>query len=137
LTLVTISWKALAMTVSGCCATKHLPASQLSRSLGSKGTRPRSGILRSSHIFAAPPVTGGKISLWQAQFGQTNPDMFSTTPIIGVSVFLQKFSSFLTSARATSCGVVTTTAPARLVFFRYYMMEICSSDVPGGVSMMR
>ena len=70
------------------------------------------------HILVAPPVIGGKILLLQSQLGQTNPLMFSTTPITYNPVFLQKFISFLTSANATSYGVVTIIAPSKFVFER-------------------
>ena len=65
----------------------------------------------------------------------------------------QKFSSLRTSLVATACGVVTTTAPARrgteedeeevvlLLLLqqvrRVSASEMCSSEVPGGVSMRR
>mmetsp|Transcript_31579 Transcript_31579/g.66409 ORF Transcript_31579/g.66409 Transcript_31579/m.66409 type:complete len:215 (+) Transcript_31579:759-1403(+) len=76
------------------------------------------------------------------------PDIFSTIPNTGTFVFLQKLSSFLTSAIDTSSGVVTTMAPLApdllpsLVIigrasFRYCTMEMCSSLVPGGVSMIK
>ena len=76
-----------------------------------------------------------------------NPDMFSTIPSTGTPVFLQKFSSFLTSAIDTSSGVVTTMAPLApddlpppsfgRASFKYWTIDICSSLVPGGVSTMR
>jgi hypothetical protein len=91
-----------------------------------------SGILNSSHIFEAPPVFGLNISVSHLQCGQVNPDMFSTTPIIGISVLMQKLISFLTSNSDISCGVVTTIAPFIFVFFRYCIIDRCSSDVPGG-----
>ena len=36
-----------------------------------------------------------------------------------------------------TCGVVTRIAPSGLYVFRFSMALMCSSDVPGGVSMMR
>ena len=63
--------------------------------------------------------------------------MFSTTPITGTFTFLQKLSSLRTSAIATSCGVVTMSAPVMPACFRYCTMERCSSDVPGGASTTR
>ena len=78
--------------------------------------------------------------------------MFSTTPKTGTPVFLQKFSSFLTSAIDTSSGVVTTMAPLAppddprpppsdavpgRASFRYCTIDMCSSLVPGGVSIIR
>jgi len=52
-------------------------------------------------------------------------------------VFLQKDISFLTSAKATSYGVVTIMAPSFSLVLMYYTMDICSSDVPGGVSIIK
>ena len=48
-------------------------------------------------------------------------------------IFLQKFISFLTVATATSCGVVTITAPSGRALVNIFMIDKCSSDVPGGV----
>jgi len=91
----------------------------------------------SSHIFFAPPVVGTNISLQFSHFGHTKPLIFSITPKTFVFVFLQKLISFLTSLRDTSYGVVTIIAPNKLAFFKYYITEICSSEVPGGVSTIR
>mmetsp|Transcript_19202 Transcript_19202/g.41518 ORF Transcript_19202/g.41518 Transcript_19202/m.41518 type:complete len:201 (-) Transcript_19202:213-815(-) len=64
--------------------------------------------------------------------------IFSTTPTTLTFVLTQKFSSFLTSLMETSSGVVTTTAPLTPpTACRYCTVLICSSDVPGGVSMIR
>lgn len=52
-------------------------------------------------------------------------------------VFKQNDISFLTSERDTSWGVVTTIAPSYGDDFKYYTIEICSSDVPGGVSIIK
>lgn len=60
--------------------------------------------------------------------------MFSTTPSMGSWVFLQKLISFRTSARDTSCGVVTIIAPSAGLAFKYCKIEICSSEVPGGAN---
>ena len=59
----------------------------------------------------------------------------------------QKLISFRTSLVATACGVVTITAPAScgvlvevvvvVVESRVSASEMCSSEVPGGVSMRR
>jgi hypothetical protein len=48
--------------------------------------------------------------------------------------FLQKDSSLRTSASDTSCGVVTTTAPSMPHSRMYCVMDMCSSEVPGGAS---
>ena len=66
---------------------------------------------------------------------KSDPLIFSTTPKTFTPVFSQKFTSFLTSAMATSCGVVTIRAPS--IFappFKYCTMLKCSSLVPGGAS---
>ena len=55
----------------------------------------------------------------------------------GLRTFLQKLTSFRTSMMDTSCGVVTITAPSTFAPFRNCAMEMCSSEVPGGVSMTR
>ena len=55
----------------------------------------------------------------------------------GLRTFLQKLTSFRTSMIAPSCGVVTITAPSTFAPFRNCAMEMCSSEVPGGVSMTR
>ena len=62
------------------------------------------------------------------------PDIFSTIPIIGIFNFLQKLISFLTSFNETSCGVVTIIAPSGSFLFNISVSVICSSLVPGGVS---
>mmetsp|Transcript_15044 Transcript_15044/g.38482 ORF Transcript_15044/g.38482 Transcript_15044/m.38482 type:complete len:284 (+) Transcript_15044:430-1281(+) len=71
------------------------------------------------------------------QDGHTKPDMFSTTPRIGVPDFLQKLISLRTSTRETSWGVVTMTAPSMLQVFKNCTKEMCSSLVPGGESMTK
>mmetsp|Transcript_49241 Transcript_49241/g.76892 ORF Transcript_49241/g.76892 Transcript_49241/m.76892 type:complete len:216 (-) Transcript_49241:592-1239(-) len=85
----------------------------------SMGKLPRNLTPMSWHIFSAPPVEGWKILVSVLHFGHTNPAMFSTTPSTGRPTFLQKFISFLTSRRDTSCGVVTMTAPEGLASERY------------------
>ncbi len=69
--------------------------------------------------------------------GQIKPDMFSTTPIMGISVLWQNVISFRTSNKLTSCGVVTMIAPVIPHGLRYWAIDKCSSDVPGGVSIKR
>ncbi len=60
--------------------------------------------------------------------------MFSTTPRIGVAVFSNMAAPRRTSIRATSCGVDTSTAPARATrCTRVSWM----SPVPGGMSTTR
>src|SRR5205085_7151439 len=80
------------------------------------------------------------------QLGQTNPDMFSTMPRTRIPAFRQKSSSLRTSRRATSCGVVTITAPSTpasvlpadsLACLKKVEILRCSSLVPGGVSMTK
>ena len=49
----------------------------------------------------------------------------------------QKRISFRTSESATSCGVVTMTAPSMPTSRRKFTMEMCSSEVPGGANALR
>ena len=63
--------------------------------------------------------------------------MFSTMPNTFTSNLRQKSSSLRIVAKATSWGVVTTTAPSGLTFFSALTTVRCSSDVPGGVSVIR
>lgn len=69
---------------------------------------------------------------WQC--GQTKPLIFSAIPRTFTFILLQKLSSLRMVASATSWGVVTTTAPSGLTFFKAFTTVRCSSDVPGGVS---
>ena len=121
------------------------PCSPAFMSAGSSGIFPRNRTLCSAHIFAQPPLPGEKISVTCLQPGQTKPDIFSTSPRTGSCTFAQKFSSFRTSASATSCGVETIMARTRARLFsgsaklqlcRIDATDKCSSDVPGGVSMI-
>jgi hypothetical protein len=111
-----------------------LPFSADNNTFGSRGILPKSDKLYCLHIYSAPPVVGWNISVWCEQFGHTNPLIFSTTPNICVLVFWQKLISFRTSANDTSYGVVTTTAPSLAEGDKYYTIDICSSDVPGGAT---
>ena len=53
-------------------------------------------------------------------------------------VFLQKFISFLTSLVLNFYPVVINIAPSDFEsIFKYYTIEICSSEVPGGVSTIK
>ena len=129
--------KAVDVELSGFSVTNGLPYSTFIKSSGSRGTLPSKLQSMSSHIFSAPPVVGGNIADSFEQCGQQKELMFSTTPMIFVFVFRQNDISFQTSLKEVSSGVVTITAPATLAFFRYDTIEICSSEVPGGVSTMR
>ena len=62
--------------------------------------------------------------------------MFSTNPKIFLLMlwFLNMLTPFSTSARATSCGVLTITAPSKGMSCTRLM---CMSPVPGGMSMSR
>ncbi len=60
--------------------------------------------------------------------------MFSTSPRIGTLIRLNIASAFATSDSATSCGVVTRTAP---VIGTAWARVSCASEVPGGRSMTR
>lgn len=64
--------------------------------------------------------------------------MFSTIPIIFTYVFIQKFIYFLTSFTLRFYPVVISIAPSfYLSKLRSWTMEICSSLVPGGVSIIK
>ena len=68
------------------------------------------------------------------QQGQQYPFIFSINPRIRRFIFLQKLISLRTVAIATSCGVVTIIAPSGLVLVNIFIIDKCSSEVPGGVS---
>lgn len=68
------------------------------------------------------------------QQGQQYPFIFTISPRICTFIFLQKLISLRTVANATSCGVVTITAPSGLVLVNIFITDKCSSEVPGGVS---
>lgn len=55
--------------------------------------------------------------------------------MIGIYVLWQKLNYFLTSAKATYWGVVTTIAPSWSVHCKYWTKDKCSSDVPGGAKL--
>mmetsp|Transcript_30367 Transcript_30367/g.68555 ORF Transcript_30367/g.68555 Transcript_30367/m.68555 type:complete len:225 (-) Transcript_30367:737-1411(-) len=88
-----------------------------------------------SEVTSAPTALRNR----KLSSGATYSAMFSSTPSTRSLVFLQKESSFRTSIRLTSCGVETIRAPScgLSALARYCTSEICSSDVPGGVSTMR
>lgn len=115
------------------------------KSLDSNGTRTSIGSEPKMSMFvclanAAPP-SEEKIVVQVAQFGQVNPLIFSTMPRILSPVLLQNVISLRTSSSAISCGVVTMTTPLLLVWFVKSVMHsitvMCSSDVPGGVSITK
>ena len=70
------------------------------------------------------------------QQGHVYPLMFSITPSTGRLILLQKLISFLIVAKAISCEVVTIIAPSGQVFIKSFITVRCSSDVPGGVSLI-
>lgn len=125
-----ISFRFLTVWELGISLRKSTPSSQLLANLGSTGKLPKYGTFNSLHISFAPPVVAGNISdsryklntkanmftdliflALTVQDGQTKTDIFSTTPKIFMLTFRQKSISFRTSNKATSCGVVTITAP--------------------------
>lgn len=114
---------------------KSLPSSKHWASWGSRGTQPRNGTLACLASSSPPPLE--KIFVHSKQCGQTKPLMFSTIPITRKPVFLQNVNSRLTSPIDTACGVVTKTAPRGMYWRRDSTVEMCSSEVPGGVSTMR
>eukprot|EP00965_Chrysotila_dentata_P204319 6182262-Pleurochrysis_carterae.AAC.2 len=96
----------------------------------------RAAMSSSACALTSAPLASRKLT---AESGASIPAMFSMTPSTFSFVLAQKDSSFRTSIRLTSCGVETITAPSRgpITLPRYCTSEMCSSDVPGGVSMSR
>lgn len=109
-----------------------LPLSTSTCNFGSKGIFANKRHLYSVHIFYAPPLVAWNSSEEHLQWGQTYPLIFYITPIMGICVFTQKLSYFLTSASATYWGVVTMTAPSDGLHLIYCAIDRCSSEVPGG-----
>mmetsp|Transcript_16729 Transcript_16729/g.52286 ORF Transcript_16729/g.52286 Transcript_16729/m.52286 type:complete len:314 (-) Transcript_16729:258-1199(-) len=102
---------------------------------GSSGSEPSSGMFSAAASAPTPPALGGKMTEVVPHLRQTNPAMFSTRPITGTFTLRQNASCFRTSASATSCGVDTKMAPRNFpLSLRYWTIDRCSSDVPGGVS---
>ena len=132
-----ISKYAVEAGLSGYSSKKLTPKSALLPIRGSRGMAPRYPTPVSCARRLAPPVEGLKICDSPLQDGQTNPDIFSTKPMTGMPTLRQKSISLRTSCNATSCGVVTRTAPSIPDSFKYCTIERCSSDVPGGVSTRR
>jgi tetratricopeptide (TPR) repeat protein/TolB-like protein len=114
---------------SGADTTVGAPASPASRMAGSSGTRPRNGTFISSARSLPPPEP--KTSIASPQCGQVSPLMFSTMPSTRVFTLSNIFTPRRTSPVETSWGVVTMTAPSRLIVCT---SESCASPVPGGMS---
>jgi hypothetical protein len=95
----------------------------------SSGNAPSTGTPWRADIRAAPP-SPNRCSAWP-QALQTWTAMFSTRPSTGIETFSNIFSALPASSVATSCGVVTTTAPATGIFCA---MVSWMSPVPGGRS---
>ena len=72
------------------------------------------------------------VAVWQC--GQMNWLMFSTMPSTGMCSLSNICLARTTSASATSCGVVTSTAPAARI---YCETVSATSPVPGGRSITR
>ena len=81
---------------------------------------------------AAAAVTEDVAAL--PQWGQAKVLMFSTMPRMGTSTLRNMATALMASASATSCGVVTITAPASRIFCDRVS---CASPVPGGRSTTR
>mmetsp|Transcript_15674 Transcript_15674/g.44363 ORF Transcript_15674/g.44363 Transcript_15674/m.44363 type:complete len:242 (+) Transcript_15674:303-1028(+) len=154
---------------TACPSTTGRPFSPAFCRPGSSGKVPRNGTSNLAAIPRGPSPAGGNTDIWMSRssssghfarissrvssvtslpdlLAKLSPDtgtcmvaMFSTTPRTGILVFLQKLSSLRTSIMATSCGVVTTTAPSSGLSTSLSRLTIvmCSSEVPGGVSMTR
>jgi len=100
---------------------------------GSMGISPSNGMSKSIDAFLPPPVL--KISIDLPQCGHLKPLIFSIIPITGIFIFFTKLIDFLTLTSATSCGVVTTTAPS-LSGINCAILN-GSSPVPGGKSIIK
>ena len=74
------------------------------------------------------------MSVVSPQCGQTKVDMFSTMPMTGTLTLRNMASPLRASISATSCGVVTITAPASGML---WVTVSCASPVPGGRSRTR
>ena len=123
------------------------PPSVSAPNVVSIGTEPRNRTPHSSAMILPPPLLNTFVT--SPQHGHMYPAIFSTMPITGTEVFTQKFSSLRTSLVEIACGVVTTTAPESFEgracglnsgvesLCSSSTMAMCSSDVPGGVSMRR
>ena len=125
--------KALAVSEWGFACTMGVPLSPDTTTSGSMGMAPRYGTPISSAI--ARPPSAPKIRTSSPHLGQVKPLMFSTTPSTGSSTCRQKTMHRRTSCTATSCGVVTTTAPS--AFSMSWATASGSSPVPGGESTTR
>ena len=77
-------------------------------------------------------LTENKIFFVLMVFG-VNQDIFSIIPRTGTFIFsiLNIAIAFLASAKATGCGVVTTTTPVR---GRFWTIDRCTSPVPISVN---
>src|SRR5687768_10517737 len=124
--------KAAACAPSGCATTMGTPASPPSAIAASSGIRPRNSVPSSAAVRSPPPCL--KIAVSCPQAGHTKVDMFSTTPSTGTLSLRNMARPLRASMSATSCGVVTTTAPAIGIFCA---MVSCASPVPGGKSATR
>src|SRR6185436_9790540 len=113
-------------------ATAGTPTSPPWRTVTSSGTPPRKSIPCCWQKRSPPPRP--KISVSSPQCGQAKAVMFSTRPRIGTESRLNIARALPTSDRATSCGVVTRTAPPSGTD---WASVSCASDVPGGRSTTR
>src|SRR5664280_418846 len=113
-------------------ATTGMPASPPWRTVTSSGMPPRNSMSCARANRSPPPRP--KISVASPQCGQANALMFSTRPMTGTLIRANIASAFWTSAMATCCGVVTSTAPE---IGTDCASVSCASDVPGGRSTTR
>ena len=109
-------------------ARRRRPGGPSRRAGRSRGTRCRARAANRS------PPPRPKISVTSPQWAQAKPDMFSTMPVTGTFIRLSIAWALPTSSRATSCGVVTRTAP---LIGTAWARVSCASEVPGGRSMTR
>src|SRR5262245_8804852 len=126
------SWKMRLAGWFGSATTMGSPRSPPSRMAATSGMRARIGSPKCSARRRAPPSpkTGSTVP----HLGHAYPLMFSTMPSTGVLTWANIAMPRPTSSRATSCGVVTTTAPLRGTCCTRVSW---ASPVPGGRSTTR
>src|SRR5690606_200211 len=123
---------ARARGVSGADTTVGLPASDSARMRASSGSLPSSATPPSAASASPPPAP--KIASSWPHWLHTCVAMFSTTPSTAMPTLANITRPLRASATASSCGVVTITAPATGTFCASVS---CRSPVPGGRSNTR
>ena len=121
-----------AASLPGSETTVGWPASVCSRIASVSGRLPSQGVSYCS-AMRRPPPSPKMCSAWP-HCEQMWMAMFSTTPRMGTSTFWNMRRPLRASSSATSCGVVTMTAPTTGTFCASVS---ATSPVPGGMSTIR